>query len=114
MEYDFSLNNAPEINLLIPQALLTNKKYRELDSSAILLYTILLDDMKEKAIKENWIDEARNLYVLYSSKRLLDLLNITLSELSTIKKQLQSADLIEINNTETDDNNKIYLKKVEQ
>lgn len=111
MNNSFNFDDGIQENYMIPKVLIGNEKYKKLNSSAVLLYSILLDEMQEKSKNLGWVDDAGNLYVIFSSQKMSDILNIGSSKLSNIKKQLIQYDLIEINRGGIGEYDKIFVKK---
>lgn|SRR5699024_3581180 len=81
---------------LIPKELLQNPKYKCLDHTSILLYSVLLDELSSISAPAGLHDSAGHLYVRMKNQRMCELLNIGQSKLIKIKKQLVEYDLIEI------------------
>lgn len=112
MNNNINFNNQIQDNYRIPKVLIEDEKYKDLNSSAIVLYSILLDETMEKSKELGWIDDAGSLYVIFASQRMTDILNIGNAKLSKIKKQLIEYDLIEINRGGIGEYDKIYVKKI--
>lgn len=99
---------------LIPKELLKNPKYKSLDHTSILLYSVLLDELRSVSAPEGLYDHAGNLYVEMTNQKICELLNIEKSKLITIKKQLVDYDLIEIEEYDLGKNTHIFPIKPTQ
>lgn len=112
MNNNINFNNQIQDNYRIPKVLIEDEKYKDLNSSAIVLYSILLNETMEKSKKLGWIDDAGSLYVIVASQRMTDILNIGNAKLSKIKKLLIEYDLIQISRGGIGEYDKIYVKKI--
>lgn len=93
---------------LIPKELLQNPKYKCLDHTSILLYSVLLDELSSISAPAGLHDSAGHLYVEMTNQKICELLNIEKSKLITIKKQLVDYDLIEIEEYDLGKNTHIF------
>lgn len=107
----FNLENDNQQSFLVPKTLIHDERYKSLNSSAVILYAVLLDEMLSKSVRNGWVDDAGSLYVLYPTQKMIDLLNVSTSKLSRIKQQLIAHDLIEISKRNIGEYDKIYIKK---
>lgn len=112
MSQKFNYQYVIQDHYLVPKVLVTDEKYSNLNSTAILLYTLLLEKTENHAVDAGWIDNDGHLYVIFSSQHMLDMLNISSSKLSRIKKQLVAFDLIEIKRQGLGEYDKIYVKQI--
>ena len=92
----------------IPKEFFVNETYRELNSDAKILYSVLLD-RKELSRKNNWIDEHRQVYLIYTRENLADLLGISLRSVQRAVKLLNQMDLIKEERQGLNKPNRIYI-----
>ena len=60
----------------IPKELFINPAYTKLSSDSKLLYGLLLDRLSI-SIKNNWVDKAGNIYLIFSRKEAQEKLNLS-------------------------------------
>ena len=113
MSNHFTAPNNLQSDFLIPKSLVHDDQYKNLNSSAVILYAVLLDEMLSRATKNGWVDDTNSLYVIYPTQRMMEVLNISTSKLSKMKQQLIAHDLIEIKRGGIGAYDKIYVKKTE-
>ena len=59
----------------IPKELFINPYYKDLNSDSKLLYSLLLDRLSI-SMKNNWIDEEGNIFLIFSRKEAQEKLNL--------------------------------------
>lgn len=62
--------------LNVPKVLFYDKQYEDLSMDAKLIYALLLD-RKEMAIRNEWVDEYGDTYVIYPKQEIKKYLNIS-------------------------------------
>src|SRR5699024_1210248 len=113
MSNHFTVPNNLQSDFLIPKSLVQNEQYKNLNSSAVILYALLLDEMRARSVRNDWVDDRDVMYVIYPTQRMLQALNVSSSKLSKLKQQLIAHDLIEIKKGGIGEYDKIYVKKTE-
>lgn len=96
----------------MPKELFTNPKYKELDSNAKILYSVLLD-RKELSRKNKWVDKYNQVYLIYTRENIADLLNVSIRTVTKVFNQLRDAKLIEEEQQGLNKPNKIYVLRLE-
>ena len=113
MSNHFTAPNNLQSDFLIPKSLVEDEQYKNLNSSAVILYAVLLDEMLSRSVRNDWVDDRDVMYVIYPTQRMLQALNVSSSKLSNMKQQLIAHDLIEIKKGGIGEYDKIYVKKTE-
>jgi len=96
----------------VPKALFKNPAYKGLSLGAKLMYSILRDRL-DVSVKNNWKDENGYIYLTYSLKELLDLLEIDEKTTIKYKKELVKYKLIVDKRVGQGNPNRIYVLKPE-
>ena len=96
----------------VPKALFKNPAYEGLCMGAKLMYSILRDRL-DMSIKNNWKDENGYIYLIYSLKELLNLLEIDEKTTIKYKKELVKYKLIVDKRVGQGNPNRIYVLKPE-
>jgi len=96
----------------VPKALFKNPVYKGLSLGAKLMYSILRDRL-DVSVKNNWKDENGYIYLTYSLKELLDLLEIDEKTTIKYKKELVKYKLIVDKRVGQGNPNRIYVLKPE-
>ncbi|MGK8278739.1 replication initiator protein A [Staphylococcus epidermidis] len=94
----------------LPKVFFTNTKYKKLTNDAKIAYAILRDRL-ELSIKNNWIDDENAIYFIYTNQNLEDILNLSKPKVVKIKKELESADLLQQKRLGLNKPNMLYLMK---
>jgi len=94
----------------LPKVFFTNPKYTNLSNDAKIAYAILRDRL-ELSIKNNWIDDENAIYFIYTNQNLEDILNLSKPKVVKIKKELESADLLQQKRLGLNKPNMLYLMK---
>lgn len=94
----------------LPKVFFTNEKYLNMSNNAKVAWS-LLRDRSSLSRKNDWFDnDTGRIYFIYKNKELMDILNIkSETTLVRIKKELESAELIEQQRLGFNRPNKIYL-----
>ena len=95
----------------IPKELFTNPYYNNLDSNSILLYGLLLDRLSI-SMKNKWIDEDGNIYLIYSRKEAQKMLKLSDKPITKAFKKLEEAKLIYEIRSGYRKSNIIYVGKI--
>lgn len=104
----------------VNKELCNNKAYKELSPCAILLYSLLCDRLSlaysnannnQISKKNNYCDEDRNMYVIFTRIGLQEKLHVGRSAISSAFKQLKNANLIKEKVQGRNRPNKIYVGK---
>ena len=92
----------------MPKELFINPRYKDLDSNAKVLYTVLLD-RKELSRKNKWVDEYNQIYLIYTRENIAELLGVSVRTVIKVFKQLREAKLIEEEKQGLNKPNRIYV-----
>lgn len=95
----------------IPKELFTNSYYNNLDSNSILLYGLLLDRLSV-SMKNKWIDDDGNIYLIYSRKEAQKMLKLSDKTTTKAFKALEEAKLIYEIKSGNRKRNIIYVGKI--
>lgn len=82
-----------EQDFQFPKVLMYSEKYKYLSSDAKIGY-IVLKDCLQQSYRNNWIDEHKHLYLVYSNRELMMLLNCDRKKVDTIITELKEASLL--------------------
>ena len=82
--------------------------FRKLSDSAKIAYCMFRDRF-ELSKMNNWIDENGNVYLIFTTKDLCELLNCGTQKVTKIKKELESFNLLEQERMGLNKPNKIYI-----
>ena len=77
----------------LPKIFFESDRYKQMRIDTKVAYSILKDRLS-LSLKNNWIDEAGYIYLVYSNANLMEILNCSKSTLLRIKKQLIEYGLI--------------------
>ena len=95
----------------IPKELFVNPYYKDLSSDSKLLYGLLLDRLSI-SIKNEWIDEEGNIFLIFSRKEAEEKLNLSDKTVTKAFKQLADVKLIYEKRQGFRRNNIIYVGKI--
>ena len=95
----------------IPKELFVNAYYKDLSSDSKLLYGLLLDRLSI-SLKNEWIDEEGNIFLIFSRKEAGEKLNLSDKTVTKAFKQLTEAKLIYEKRQGFRKNNIIYVGKI--
>lgn len=95
----------------IPKELFVNAYYKDLSSDSKLLYGLLLDRLSI-SMKNGWIDENGNIFLIFSRKETKERLNLSDKTVTKAFKQLADAKLIYEKRQGFRKNNIIYVGKI--
>ena len=95
----------------IPKELFINPYYKNLSSDSKLLYALLLDRLSV-SMKNEWIDEDGNIFLVFSRKEAQEKLNLSDKTATKAFKQLTSVKLIYEKRQGFRKNNIIYVGKI--
>ncbi|WP_073508039.1 replication initiator protein A [Streptobacillus notomytis] len=62
-----------QIFFMFPKALIYNEMFNDLSSDAKIMYILLMDRLKI-SIKNNWIDDNNEVYLIYSVNEIMNVL----------------------------------------
>ena len=82
--------------------------FRKLSDSSKIAYCMFRDRF-ELSKMNNWIDENGNVYLIFTTKDLCELLNCGTQKVTKIKKELESVNLLEQERMGLNKPNKIYI-----
>ncbi|WP_271399682.1 replication initiator protein A [Staphylococcus nepalensis] len=82
--------------------------FRKLSDSSKIAYCMFRDRF-ELSKMNNWIDESGNVYLIFTTKDLCELLNCGTQKVTKIKKELESFNLLEQERMGLNKPNKIYI-----
>lgn len=77
--------------LNVPKVLFYDKQYEDLSMDAKLIYALLLD-RKEMAIRNEWVDEYGDTYVIYPKQEIKKYLNISRYRIDQALAELEEHD----------------------
>lgn len=95
----------------VPKELFVNPYYKALNSDSKLLYALLLDRLSI-SIKNNWVDENENIFLIFSRKEAQEKLNLSDKTVTKAFKQLSNVKLIYEKRQGFKKNNIIYVGKI--
>ncbi len=95
----------------IPKELFINPYYKNLNSDSKLLYSLLLDRLSV-SMKNEWIDEDRRIFLIFSRKEAQEKLNLSDKTVTKAFKQLADVKLICEKKQGFRKNNIIYVGKI--
>lgn len=95
----------------IPKELFINPYYKDLNSDSKLLYSLLLDRLTI-SMKNKWIDDDGNIYLIFSRKEAEDKLNLSDKTVTKAFRQLTNTKLISEKKLGFKKNNIIYVGKI--
>ena len=82
--------------------------FRKLSDSAKIAYCMFRDRFELSKIN-NWIDENGNIYLIFTTKELCEILNCGTQKVTKIKKELENFNLLEQERIGLNKPNKIYI-----
>ncbi|EML2826588.1 replication initiator protein A [Enterococcus faecalis] len=94
----------------LPKVFFTNKQYTGLSNDAKIAFAILKDRFSY-SIKNNWVDEEKHIYFIYTNKELMTILNYSEKKIISIKKELESVNLLFQKRVGLNQPNRLYLGK---
>lgn len=97
----------------IPKELFINPYYTNLNSDSKLLYSLLLDRLSV-SMKNEWIDEEGNIFLIFSRKEAQEKLNLSDKTVTKAFKELNNVKLIYEKKLGFRKNNIIYVGKINQ
>ncbi len=97
----------------IPQELFINSKYKnKLNSDSKILYSFLLDRLSLSQ-KNHWIDENKNIYLIFTREEVQEKLNLSDKTVTKAFKQLSNVELVKEKRQGLGKPNLIYVGKIE-
>lgn len=96
----------------LPKVFFTNEKYVKMRNETKIAYAILRDRL-DLSIKNKWVDSTGKIYFIYTDVKLREILNCSKNHVTTIKKELQLAGLLEQKRQGLSKPNISYLMKPE-
>lgn len=76
-----------ELYLQFPKVFLYSDKYKDLSDSAKIAYMVFKDRL-QYSIRNNWVDKDGNVYFIYTTNEIMNLLNCSINSVTKIKKEL--------------------------
>lgn len=95
----------------IPKELFVNPYYKNLNSDSKLLYSLLLDRLSV-SMKNEWVDEEGNIFLIFSRKEAQEKLNLSDKTVTKAFRQLTDVKLIYEKKQGFKKNNIIYVGKI--
>ena len=95
----------------IPKELFVNPYYKNLNSDSKLLYSLLLDRLSV-SMKNEWVDEEGNIFLIFSRKEAQEKLNLSDKTVTKAFRQLTYVKLIYEKKQGFKKNNIIYVGKI--
>ena len=96
----------------IPKVLIENEYYAQMSMEAKFAYAILKDRF-ELSVKNNWVDEENNVYLIYTVAELQKILGYGNKKVIKIKQELASYDLLEEERLGLNKPNRLYLGMID-
>lgn len=96
---------------IVPKSLFTNK-YAALSANAKIMYMHMLERCK-LSMKNKWIDEARNVFIIYPVEQLAKMMNLKKSKIHLLLNELEMYQLIKRKRTGGTYPNKIYVANLD-
>lgn len=111
MPWDYYYKNeASKYNFIrIPKALMTEEHFASLSLQAKILYGLLLDRMSE-AIKNEWIDEKDQVYVIYPIADVMENMSVSKGKAISTLSELDRLGLVEKKQKGQGQPSRIYVK----
>ncbi|WP_259345598.1 replication initiator protein A [Leuconostoc lactis] len=97
---------------MIPKALFENDVYATLRPETKLAYGILKDRFK-LSLKNNWVDDAGNVFLIYKNSDLQQMLGVGEKKVIAIKKELAKYDLLEEERQGLNRPNRLYIGNID-
>lgn len=97
----------------VPKVFFKDNEYQNLSTNAILAYAIYQDRF-ELSLKNNWIDQDKNVYFYFTIKEMQKKLRLGKNSIIRIKKELREFNLIEEVKQGINLPNRIYLLKPQE
>lgn len=94
----------------LPKVLFTNEKYKKLSNDAKIAFA-LLKDRFGYSVKNNWIDQHKRIYFIYTNQELMSILNVQEKKVIRIKRELESVNLLTQEQLGQNKPNRLYLLK---
>ena len=92
----------------IPKAFFKTEKYKKLSLYAKVIYGFL-DDRRELSLKNNWVDEEDNIYLIFTRKEIQEMLCLSDKTVTNAFKELNDYGLIEEERQGLNKPNLIYV-----
>jgi len=114
--YDYETKNISQEELLnssfykLPKFLFT-ENFKKMSNDAKMLYAILSDRM-DLSIKNNWIDKNGDVFIYFTNKDLMEMLNCGSEKLIKLKKELRAYRLLEEKRQGLTKPNMLYVRNV--
>ena len=77
----------------LPKVLFESEKYRKMSNDAKVAYA-MLKDRCEYSLQNNWVDQEGNIYFIFTTKELMNLLHVGNKKVADIKSELASYGLL--------------------
>lgn len=77
----------------LPKVLFESDKYMKMSNDSKIAYA-MLKDRCEYSLQNDWVDEDGNIYFIFTTSELMDLLHVGNNKVATIKKELASFGLL--------------------
>ena len=100
--------NTSESFFRLPKSLFLDDFYKDMKLESKVAYSILRDRL-ELSIKNNWLDEEDNIYLIYTVEKLSVFLGCGRDKTMRIKKELKKFELLEEERQGLNHPNRLYL-----
>lgn len=77
----------------LPKVLFESDKYMKMSNDSKIAYAMLKDHC-EYSLQNDWVDQNGNIYFIFTTAELMDLLHVGNNKVATIKKELASYGLL--------------------
>lgn len=95
----------------IPKELTTNNKYKHISTNAKFLYG-LLRDRNQLSVKNNWVDDDGNIYIIFTREEAMEILNVKNDKIISIFKEVKDVYLMKEVRQGLGKPNIIYVGKI--
>lgn len=79
---------------VIPKQLVKDPKFKKISTDAKLLYSLLMD-RASLSISNGWIDDSNHVYIIYSTKEIMEDLGCSINSVTKFFKELTTFGLVE-------------------
>lgn len=111
MTYYQAGNSISTCFFMVPKSLLS-EQFSQISANAKLMFIQMLDRCK-LSIKNNWVDETKNIFIIYPVEQLAKTMNLKKSKVHMLLNELETAQLIKRKRTGGSLPNKIYLANLD-
>lgn len=111
MTYYQAGNSISSCFFMVPKSLLS-EQFSQISANAKLMFIQMLDRCK-LSIKNNWVDETKNIFIIYPVEQLAKAMNLKKSKVHMLLNELETAHLIKRKRSGGSLPNKIYIANLD-